>query len=116
MQLANLVVDRDIQRAVKFAEQSNRLDLSWMGLDEFPIWIVKRLRNLQVLTLAGNSIKQLPDPLAYVTSLRTLLVTGNKLVRNFPPIVKLTAHLRCSAFGAWPAGKSAQARGVGLGQ
>mgnify|MGYP000489138719 CR=1 FL=1 len=79
--LANLVVDRDIQRAVTFAAQSHRLDLSWMGLKELPIWIVKKLPRLQVLTLAGNNIRHLPDPLAYVTSLRTLLVPGNKLVR-----------------------------------
>lgn len=80
--LANLVVERDIQRAVQWATTSYRLDLSWMGMTELPLWIVKKLDKLQVLVLAGNKIKSLPDPLAYVTSLRTLLVSGNKLVRD----------------------------------
>ena len=60
------------------------------------MWIIKKLDKLQVLVLAGNKIKSLPDPLAYVTSLRTLLVSGNKLVSARPARCSpLSPPLRC---------------------
>uniref|UniRef100_A0A182QLN0 LRRCT domain-containing protein n=1 Tax=Anopheles farauti TaxID=69004 RepID=A0A182QLN0_9DIPT len=89
------VIDRQSEIALASIDRLVSLDLSYMELEEIPIYLFHTPRGLRYLNLTGNLLEKVPPALAYATGLTWLSLDENPIGSvvmgaEFPSLKKLT--------------------------
>jgi len=83
--------DRTLDVKISLAKSSGTLDLGWLGLETVPPEIFE-IPDLEVLVLAGNKLKHLPEEVGQFKSLKRLQLAGNQLT-SLPPVISTLTQL-----------------------